>query len=170
MRLWLVRHGVTVWSEEGRLCGSTDVPLSVKGREQAALVRPRLRGQVFDGIWTSDLSRAAEFARLTAGGATSDRRLRELDFGDLEGKAWQDCDRQTREALVRFDGFAAPGGESVADMEERVFGFLSGLDSGEHLIFTHGGVVRLLARRTGANISPVPGELTVLEWARVRAE
>ncbi len=170
MRLWLVRHGATRWSEEGRLCGWSDVPLSSTGREQAVFLRPRLERQVFDGVWTSDLARAAEFARLVVGDATSDLRLRELDFGELEGRSWHECDQPTRDALIRFDGFAAPGGESVAELEERLEGFLSGLVPGDHLIFTHGGVVRLLARRQGAAISPAPGELTMLAWGGIGAE
>jgi hypothetical protein len=58
----------------------------------------------------------------------------------------------------------------VAAFENRVVGFLSGLTPGDHLVFTHGGVVRLLARRGGLITSPAPGELTVLEWAKVGAE
>lgn len=170
MRLWLVRHGATDWSEEGRLCGWSDVPLSVGGRSQAGPLRPWLAGRTFDGVWASDLIRASEFARLVAGPTETDPRLREIDFGDLEGRRWVDCDRSTREALVGFDGFVAPGGESVARLEERVGSFLSGLGPGDHLLFTHGGVIRLLARRVGLASYPAPGEMTILEWGDIDAE
>lgn len=163
MRLWLVRHGATEWSETGRLCGWTDVPLSPAGRGQAELLQPRLVGLPFDGVWTSDLSRASEFARLVIGDASPEMRLRELDFGDLEGKTWHDCDSSTRGALLWFDGFASPGGESVAELQDRVGGFLSGLVDGNHLVFTHGGVIRLLSRMRGLDSSPSPGELVVLD-------
>ena len=168
--LWLVRHGATAWSETGRVCGWTDVPLSAAGRGQAQLFQPRLQGLAFDGVWTSDLVRASEFARLAFGDATPDTSLRELDFGELEGRTWHDLEQPIRDALLRFDGFVAPGGESVAAFENRVVGFLSGLTPGEHLVFTHGGVVRLLTRLLGVASSPVPGELTVLEWATIGAE
>jgi len=164
MRLWLVRHGATEWSEQGRLCGWTDIPLSSQGRSQAGPLRPRLHHRVFDGVWTSDLTRASEFAQLAAGPAVADRRLREIDFGDLEGKLWRECDPPTRDALARFDGFVAPGGESVTQLELRVGEFVSEIGSGEHLVFTHGGVVRLLTRRHGVVSHPAPGELTILEW------
>jgi len=170
VRLWLVRHGATDWSPAGRLCGSTDVPLSPEGRAQAGPIRRRLAGNSFDGVWTSDLARAKEFARLAVGQATPDRRLRELDFGELEGKRWEDVDPMSRQALVRFEGFVAPGGESVAQLEERVGGFLAELEPGDHLVVTHGGVIRLLARRRGVAFAPVPGEMTVLEWEGVDAE
>lgn len=170
MRLWLVRHGATEWSAAGRLCGSTDVPLSPEGKAQAGPIRARLDGHSFDGVWSSDLVRATEFARLAAGEATPDRRLRELDFGELEGKRWDDLDPPSRHSLVRFEGFVAPGGESVAQLEERVGGFLSEMGRGDHLVVTHGGVIRLLARRCGVAFAPAPGEMTVLEWERVDAE
>ena len=170
MRLWLVRHGATAWSEAGRLCGWTDVPLSPLGRNQAGPLQPRLAANTFDGVWTSDLVRSSEFARLAAGQAKADRRLREIDFGDLEGRRWVECDRPTRDALARYDDFAAPGGESVSQMEERVGEFLSEIGPGEHLVFTHGGVIRLLARRLGLTSHPAPGELAILEWAVADAE
>lgn len=170
MRLWLVRHGATDWSEEGRLCGWSDIPLSADGRSQAGPLRSRLDGLVFDGVWTSDLTRASEFACLVAGQAETDSRLREIDFGELEGRRWVDCDRSTRDALVRFDGFVAPGGESVARLQERVGAFLSSLGHGEHLLFTHGGVIRLLTRWLGLASSPAPGELTILEWDGIDAK
>ena len=91
-------------------------------------------------------------------------RLREIDFGDLEGKTWDECDQDTQRALVRFEGFSAPGGESVDTLQERVLGFLAGLAPGNHLIFTHGGVIRLLQARSGSGPPPRPGELVVLEW------
>lgn len=163
MRLWLVRHGATEWSETGRLCGWTDVPLSAAGRGQAELLQSRLHGLAFDSVWTSDLIRASESARLAFGDAMPDMRLRELDFGDLEGKSWQECDQFTRDALVRFDGFAAPGGESTAELQERIGEFLAELGDGNHLIFTHGGVIRLLARMRHLDSSPLPGELVVLD-------
>ncbi|HSK06787.1 MAG TPA: histidine phosphatase family protein [Acidimicrobiia bacterium] len=169
LRLWLVRHGATDWSEAGRLCGSTDVPLSRGGEAQADPIRRSLAARSFDGVWCSDLARAREYARLAVGRATPDRRLRELDFGELEGKRWDDLDPATRQSLVRFEGFVAPGGESVAQLEERVGRFLAELGRGDHLVVTHGGVIRLLARRCGVLFAPQPGEMTVLEWDSVDA-
>lgn len=164
MTLWLVRHGDTEWSEQGRLCGWTDLPLSPAGIEQAARLHTRLRHRRFEGAWTSDLTRAREFARLSFGAAPADKRLREIDFGDLEGKTWDQCDAETQAALVGFVGFAAPGGESVESLKERVLGFLAGLGPGNQLIFTHGGVIRLIQTLTGSGHSSKPGELVVLDW------
>lgn len=164
MTLWLVRHGDTEWSEQGRLCGWADPPLSPAGIEQAAKLHTRLRHRRFEGAWTSDLTRASEFARLSFGEARRDGRLREIDFGDLEGKRWGDCDEETQAALMRFEGFKAPGGESVGTLRERVLGFLAELAPGNQLVFTHGGVIRLLQALSGSGHPPRPGELVVLDW------
>ena len=47
-------------------------------------------------------------------------------------------------ALLEFDGFEALGGESTTALRQRVVGFLRGLPGGEHVLFTHGGVILVL--------------------------
>ena len=34
-RLYFVRHGESEWNVLGRICGSTDIPLTDRGREMA---------------------------------------------------------------------------------------------------------------------------------------
>lgn len=159
VRLWLVRHGSTDWSDAGRLNGWTDVPLNERGRSQARSLADRLDGTAFAGIWSSDLSRATETARLAVGEPVPDRRLRELDFGALEGRRWEEIPTDVQRALTTFDGFEASGGESVALLRSRVRGFVERLPEGDHLVFTHGGVIRLLLREAGADRRILPGEV-----------
>ena len=163
-RLWLVRHGATDWSDAGRLTGWTDVPLNEGGRLQAEILHATLVQSEFAGIWSSDLERAVETARVAVGGATPDRRLRELNFGDLEGRTWDDCPLEVQEELLAFDRFVAPGGESVVALRERVLDFITRLSRGDHLVFTHGGVVRLLLREAGHDGRVPPGGLVVVVW------
>jgi probable phosphoglycerate mutase len=158
-RLWLVRHGATEWSAAGRLNGWTDISLNELGRRQSERLRLHLRAVEFDGIWSSDLSRATETARLAAGRAVPDRRLRELDFGDLEGRTWAECSPNVQGELLAFEGFAAPGGESVRRLRDRVLHFVNGLSNGDHLVFTHGGVIRVLLREADCDLQVEPGEL-----------
>ncbi|MGH2662649.1 MAG: histidine phosphatase family protein [Actinomycetota bacterium] len=157
VRLWLVRHGTTDWSDAGRLLGWTDVALNVNGRRQARALREGLSGGVFASVWSSDLIRATETANLAAGGATADERLRELNFGELEGKHWDECSPFIQQRLLFFDEFAAPGGESVCELQIRVLDFTAGLHEGEHLLFTHGGVIRALLRHAGRDARVPPG-------------
>jgi probable phosphoglycerate mutase len=158
-RLWLVRHGATDWSEAGRFNGWTDVPLNELGRRQSERLREHLSATDYDGIWSSDLVRATETARLAAGSAVPDRRLREIDFGALEGLTWAQCPAPAQEALIAFEGFQAPGGESVRHLSDRVLEFVDGLSPGTHLVFTHGGVIRVLSRGVDGDVNVPPGGL-----------
>ena len=170
-RLWLVRHGETDWSAAGRFNGWTDIPLNTRGRRQARAVTGQLSGRRFVTVWSSDLRRAAETARLAETEPALDHRLRELDFGTLEGRTWAELSRRTREALIDFDAFTAPDGESVATMRDRVLEFVHALPAGDHLLFTHGGVIRLISRE-GIEQVAKPGQVVVLDfhwWDRVRA-
>lgn len=160
--LRLVRHGETDWSAEGRYTGRTDVSLNTSGRAQAAALSTIADGP-YESIWVSDLARCVETVRLMGVTATPTRELREFDFGDMEGKRWDDLDTVVQQGLLDFDGFVAPGGESVDDFGARIHRFVASLGSGHHLLITHGGVVRHLLRRTGTDVHVAPGSWRDLE-------
>jgi probable phosphoglycerate mutase len=163
--LWLVRHGETPASRGRTLAGWTDVPLTPRGEEQARALREALVGAPFDGVWSSDLRRALATARLACDApAVADPRLREMSFGELEGRPWDTLEARWREAMVRFAAFEPPGGESFDALRERVLGFVEGLAPGRHLLFTHGGVVRLLSREVGYDEFLPTGSLLVVDW------
>ena len=168
VKLWLVRHGETEWNANRRFQGWTDVGLTDVGRGHAAELAAMLAGRRFDGVWSSDLSRAVETARIAFGEPTTDSRLRELHFGDLEGSVWDDLDDTVRAQLVGFDEFVAPGGESVEAFKRRVIEFLDTLQGGDHLVVTHGGVIRMLARQCGTDGFPGHTDILVLDWTRRR--
>lgn len=165
VRLWLARHGETEWNTVRRFQGATDLPLTDEGRRQAANLGTLLAGRSFDGVWSSDLSRAVETARIAVGDPSVDARLREMDFGELEGAVWDGLPPETQAALVRFDGFEAPGGESIDRLRARVVAFCDGLPAGDHLLVTHGGVVRTLRRECGDDGFPANGEVVTLDWS-----
>ena len=156
LTLRLVRHGETDWSAQRRYTGRTDVELNAAGRAQAERLRVIVADDV-DAVWCSDLQRCVETARLMGVDAVVTAALREFDFGTLEGKRWADLDEPTQRGLLDFDGFVAPGGESVDDFGCRIDAFVDGLAPGCHLVITHGGVIRHLLRRAGADVDVRPG-------------
>ena len=160
MELWLVRHGETEFNTAQRFCGWGDPPLTHTGRAQARALRPLIGSQPFDRFVSSPSLRARETAQLCYGVPELDERLRELDFGKLEGCAREDCSQQVREALLDFDSFEAPGGESVAQLGERVITALQDLGPGRHLVVTHGGVIRFLVGLASVTDYPRPATLT----------
>lgn len=164
LRLWLVRHGSTQWAEQRRYTGLTDIPLTELGRAQARALA-FLADRVWTGVWSSDLRRAVETAQLAGLEPTLDERLREIDFGAVEGKHWEELDAATQQAITEFDTFAPPGGETVAQLNERLDDFVASLTPGDHVVFTHGGVIRALVRPSGTDVRPAPGSVLVLSVA-----
>ena len=162
--LWLVRHGETPASRGRTLAGWTDVPLTERGQQQAAALRPVLENEDFDGVWSSDLIRAVTTARLAWGEPKQDRRLREMGFGELEGADFMTLEPKLQDGVLQFNDFAAPGGESLEELHTRVMSFIDVLPMGQHLLFTHGGVVRLFARELGHDRFVPTGTLLVANW------
>src|SRR5690242_11900928 len=125
IRLWLIRHGETEWSRDGKHTGRTDVPLTDAGRPQAERM-PALPGDLSGAyVRCSPLTRARETARLA--GLTVDDvdpDLAEWDYGDYEGRTSADIRRERPDWQLWRDG--APGGETPAEVAARADRVLTG--------------------------------------------
>ena len=154
---YFLRHGEAAWNAEGRLCGSTDVPLSDAGRRQAQLLALRLQPIPVDALYSSPLQRALETARLIGEAVGRepgvDQRLAELNYGAWEGRTFEEIKR-TETALYRaWDAdpanLAPPNGETGVHLIERVTPFLADVaqrhQSGNVVVVCHKTVCRLLA-------------------------
>lgn len=162
VRLCLVRHGSTEWSESRRYTGHTDINLSELGRQQARDLA-WLSERAWDGVWSSDLSRCLQTAAIAGFDPEADARLREIDFGEVEGRSWEDLDVQTQNAIANFESFAPAEGESVVQLRARLTSFVGDLTPGDHLVFTHGGVIRAFALDGGMDLRPAPGSVFGIE-------
>lgn len=93
-RLFLIRHGEILQHSEKIFLGQADIPLSEKGREQAAMAADSLRqqGVASSRIYTSDLSRTWETAEIIRYALNpraviiTESRLRELSLGEWDGR------------------------------------------------------------------------------------
>ena len=87
--IYLVRHGETDWNNDGRFQGHVNIPLNEKGKIQAQEAYEKLKAINFDLIYSSDLERAAETARIINAHREIpiryDQRLRERDAGKYSG-------------------------------------------------------------------------------------
>jgi alpha-ribazole phosphatase len=154
--IYLVRHGETVWNAEGRLCGSSDIPLSDQGRQQAEALAERFRDVPIAAIYSSPLLRARQTAEAIAKPHRLPVRLvpelSEIDYGDWEGMAVAELAHRFPEAeRCRTDDpmrFAAPNGEAFADFVERVTAAMERLarqHSNERIVcVAHQGVNRVV--------------------------
>ena len=119
-RLLLIRHGATTLSAEDRFAGSTDVELSNEGREQAEQLGDRLSTEKLDAIYSSQMLRAVETARIVAGeihpGPVVNEALREIDHGHWEGLTRKEVEERFRDEYVAWEEdpftFAPKDGES----------------------------------------------------------
>ncbi|MES5818823.1 histidine phosphatase family protein [Streptomyces sp. RG80] len=159
--LFLVRHGETEWSRSGRHTGSTDVPLTEHGRDEARGLVPLIRSHRIGAAFVSPLQRARETAELIGvPDARVDVDLREWDYGGYEGITTVEIQR-TRPGWFLFTDGVAPGppdhpGETPEQVGERADRVLAKVDAalanteGVVLLVAHGHFLRVLtARRLG---------------------
>ncbi len=155
----LARHGETDDNIEPiRVQGFTDTPLNAKGARQAAALAERVEGMEIASLWSSDLRRATETARVVGERigltATLDPRLREADRGVWEGKRFIDVAEEDPEGYAAWlragESFRFPGGESLREQSDRVAAALADIHgSGDlpALVVCHRGSIRVMLCR-----------------------
>ncbi|MFH8798742.1 histidine phosphatase family protein [Streptomyces sp. NPDC017936] len=177
--LFLVRHGETEWSRSGRHTGSTDVPLTEHGRDEARRLVPLIRSHRIGAAFVSPLQRARETADLIGlgtHGTRVDADLREWDYGGYEGVTTVEIQRERPGWFLFTDG-VAPGppehpGETPEQVGERADRMLAKVDAalanteGCVVLVAHGHFLRVLtARRLG--LPPAAGALFQLATGTV---
>lgn len=177
-----VRHGETEWNAEGRIQGWAPVPLSDRGREQAARVGEALAeregsfaepdgplaavggADAVDAVVSSDLPRTRQTAEPIADAVgvdvETDSRLRERDFGVYQGLRSADFFERFPELDLLENGSTAAAytpesGESWLDVRERVLAAASDLRErdGTVVAVTHVNPIRLVVgERRGLDV------------------
>jgi broad specificity phosphatase PhoE len=118
-------HATSTDNEAGIATGWLDGELSETGRRQARELGERRRDTGLAAVFASDLARAVQTAEIAFAGTDlpirRDRRLRECDYGRMNGMPTAELERQRPNRLD--DPF--PGGESYRDVVDRVASFLA---------------------------------------------
>jgi broad specificity phosphatase PhoE len=160
--LLLARHGQTNDNLEPiRAQGYTDTPLNDVGRAQAHELAERVAfsGLTIGALWCSDLSRAAETARVVGERIgiepQPEPRLREGNRGDWEGRLFIDIAREDPAGYAAWmragAGFRFPGGESLQEHADRVWAALEeirGVGPLPALVVCHRGSIRTVLCRS----------------------
>lgn len=145
--IWLLRHGATEWSRNGRHTGSSDIPLLPEGEGEARALAPLLAGQHFAEVWVSPLQRARRTCELAGLGAQAqpNENLREWDYGSYEGITTAEI-RQTVPGWSVWS-HGCPGGEDAAAVTQRCEALIAQLLAleGNIALFAHGHLLRSLA-------------------------
>lgn len=160
MIVFLVRHGVTLWNQEFRYQGQTDIELSAAGRSQALAVADYLNRQGIQALYCSDLSRCLQTAGIINERLgleiTVEPRFREIAFGIWEGLTYAEAKErypeQVWEWIYNTVNFQIPQGESFFQVMERAGAAWEDIirqPVNSVAIVTHGGVIRALLHKMG---------------------
>lgn len=145
--IYLIRHGQTDWNIEKRTQGHIDIPLNKTGEEQAISIAQEISNLKIDQIFSSDLKRAKQTAQIINQffnlPITYDKRLREFNYGQFEGRF--SCDISEAEWDLFNKAPEQLNAESKEAVYKRVNAFCDQLDKTKNiLIITHGGIMRML--------------------------
>ena len=151
--LALLRHGHTHWNRAGRIQGRSDIDIDDEARRD-------LSARAFPAPWdaaslvASPLSRAQETAELVGKRKPEiEDALIEMHWGDWEGQRGAQLKADPASGFRDIEhwgwSYRAPGGESPAEVWDRLSDWVFSLDQ-DTVAVTHIGIMRiLLARATG---------------------
>lgn len=160
--IYLVRHGRTEWNDKQIIQGHSDSPLTNEGKEELKKVAGKFKNIKFDYVFSSDLGRAMESAKILAKERNltikTTELLREREYGDMEGspsatfKVWDDIMEKLSDD-ERYTYKHAPNIESNEEIMQRFFTFIREaaiLEPGKTvLVVSHGGLIRTVLLRLG---------------------
>ncbi|KAF9527824.1 histidine phosphatase superfamily [Crepidotus variabilis] len=193
-RLFVVRHGETEWSQNGRHTGLTDIPLTSRGEDQVRNIATRLvgKGLALDPenlcvVHVSPRQRAHRTFHLlfehlgTIPNHVLDEDVQEWNYGDYEGMVSSEIKKFDPKWWIWNDG--CPGGESAQDMEARVDRVIEkvrayhreykekGTNTRDVMIVAHGHFNRVLIARwikfqlcLGTHFNVEPGSVAILGY------
>lgn len=153
IRIFLVRHGLTIWNHEFRYQGHTDIELSSEGIEQAQALQKRLEDVEFTAIISSDLQRALQTATIINEAhqikIQINESFKEVNFGVWEGLTYQDLQAKYPDQLKTWletpHLLQVEKGETFVELRDRaLIGFnqvISQYPVGNILIVSHGGTI-----------------------------
>lgn len=162
----LIRHGETEWSLSGQHTGSTDIPLTARGEQEARGLAPLLATGAFPLVLCSPLQRARRTCELAglAAQARLEPDLVEWDYGAYEGLTTTEIQARRPGWMVFRDG--CPEGESPAQVGERVDRVIDRLrqEGGRVALVAHGHLLRVFVARW-LGLEPAYGARFLLDTA-----
>lgn len=152
--VYLIRHAEAEGNVYRRCHGQYDSMLTPRAWEQLPYLAKRFEPVALDAIYSSDLYRARMTAGAIAGAKGMEVRvrpvLREINMGEWEDCPWAELPLREPEKYHAWQTepwkCVVPGGESVTDAGERMFGGIRQLvceHAGQTIaVVTHGSAIR----------------------------
>ena len=171
MKLYVVRHGETIWNAENRVQGVSDIPLTDKGRLDATLLKDLVKEIDVDVVIASPLERTIETAKILTDGKmpiNTDDRIKERDWGMNEGANIDEVDRWDCWDVIL--NTKVQNIESIQDFMYRVSNFLEDIKvrykDKKVLLVTHSAVIRVIHYLLGT--IPEDGNLSRINIPNLR--
>lgn len=125
MKLYITRHSKTIWNQEHRLQGWLDSSLTLQGKQDALALKKRLQEMTIDVCYSSPIGRAKQTTNLLFENTKIiyDNRLKEMNFGDYEGKYVKDLLKKEDYYNLwhhPYDTLHLPNGETLLEVRQRV--------------------------------------------------
>lgn len=147
MLIHLIRH-TTPDVKQGICYGQTDLKLTSNFEQEKDTILKKLKPH-YDTVYSSPLTRCLQLARtLETDHFLIEKNLLEVNFGDWEGRKWDDIPQSaSQQWMDDFINIAPPNGESLLEMQQRVNRFIQQYinpkENNNIAIVTHAGVIRL---------------------------
>jgi len=154
IKLFLIRHGQTLWNKEGRYQGDMDIGLTRVGFKQAKLAAKYLSKVDFSNIYSSTLRRAIDTANIINKTRNlkiiARENLKEINFGKWEGMKFAQINMMFHDDYQNWlkDPYnnCPTGGESFKQVKERAAAEIDNIvneneDGSSVAVVTHGGVI-----------------------------
>lgn len=174
-RVLLLRHGQIKANRQGRWHGSTDSPLTWRGRRQARRTAAHLAALAppVGAIYSSPLARCRDTAEVVGKRlglpVTEHPDLREYALGDWEDMRFRDLAARYQfvDTATRDHDFAPPGGETLRQVAGRIVAAIEEIEDGHGedervLVVSHGAA---MAVALGSLIDHDPGRWTNYHFA-----
>ncbi|WP_430815036.1 alpha-ribazole phosphatase [Carboxylicivirga sp. RSCT41] len=147
MDIWLIRH-TTPDIDKGICYGQLDLNIIDSFKKEADAIKTHLAAIDFKQVFASPLVRCKKLAEelFPEHEITYSNLLKEIDFGDWEGKPWEAIPRnEMNQWSDDYINNQVPNGESFRQLLERTNAFIDGLntDSDDTIaLVTHSGIIR----------------------------
>lgn len=154
-KIYLLRHGESQWNLSGKIQGQKDIPLTNKGISQAKLAGDKLSSVKIDKVYSSDLSRAYDTAKIIGDKIKKEpitvKDFREISFGTWEGLSNKDIATHKEQIYLwrnEPENLQIPGGENLGQVQSRAIKALNQIlqDKANNniLLVSHGVTLKTL--------------------------
>lgn len=155
-KIMLTRHGKTAWNEIKKVQGHSDIELTPEGIAQAELLAKNCPLENVSAIYSSDLIRAKTTAEILAQKfnlqVQLEKNLREVNFGDLEGKTLAEFEKFDPQNFYNFfnkpDELKINNAETFQQLQARAFSAIKKIIAAHQnenvIIVAHGAINRAI--------------------------